>query len=172
MLQNREVSLNELRALLDKHARPDLATAIDGVRICKVDYAAVPESSMSGTVLAVIAQGSKRLALGDRFYDYGAGQYLVASVDVPVTGQVIDVAPGMPTLGFGMTLEPSVIAELLLQDRPGDLPRSWGTAGPGIAVSGAPDELLDAVVRLPRLLDRPRDRKHWPRCTSGRYFGG
>jgi hypothetical protein len=137
MLQNREVSLNELRALLDKHARPDLATAIDGVRICKVDYAAAPESSMSGTVLAVIAQGSKRLALGDRFYDYGAGQYLVASVDVPVTGQVIDVAPGMPTLGFGMTLEPSVIAELLLQDRPGDLPRSWGTAGPGIAVSGA-----------------------------------
>ena len=144
--------------LLDRHARPDLATAIDGVRICKVDYAAAPESSMSGTVLAVIAQGGKRLALGDRFYDYGAGQYLVASVDVPVTGHVMDVAPGMRALGFGMTLEPAVIAELL-QAGPGDLPRSPGTARPGIAVSDAPDELLDAVVRLLRLLDRPRDRK-------------
>jgi AraC-like DNA-binding protein len=155
---NREVPLDELRALLDRHTRPDLATAIDGVRICKVDYAAAPESSMSGTVLAVIAQGGKRLALGDRFYDYGAGQYLVASVDVPVTGQVMEVTPGMPALGFGMTLEPAVIAELL-QAGPGDLPQSPGTARPGIAVSDAPDELLDAVVRLLRLLDRPRDRR-------------
>ncbi|GAA1307097.1 AraC family transcriptional regulator [Pseudonocardia xinjiangensis] len=144
--------------LLDRHARPDLATVIDGVRICKVDQAAGPESSMSGTVLAVIAQGGKRLALGDRFYDYGAGQYLVASVDVPVTGHAMDAAPGVPALGFGMTLEPAVIAELLPAG-PGDVPQSPGTARLGIAVSDAPDELLDAVVRLLRLLDRPRDRK-------------
>jgi AraC-type transcriptional regulator N-terminus len=64
---------------------------------------------MSGTVLAVIAQGGKRLALGDRFYDYGAGQYLVASVDVPVTGHVMDAVPGKPALGFGMTLEPAPV---------------------------------------------------------------
>ncbi len=153
------MSLGELRELLDRHVRPDLATAIDGVRLCKTDYAASPVSSMSGTVLAVVAQGGKRLALGDRFYDYGPGQYLVASVDVPVTGHVIDTVPGKPALGFGMTLEPAAIAELLLQAGPGDLPRSAGTARPGIAVSDAPDELLDAVVRLLRLLDRPRDRK-------------
>jgi AraC-like DNA-binding protein len=152
------MSLNELRDLLERHARPDLSTAVDGVRICKVDHAVGPESAMSGTVLAVIAQGGKRLALGDRFYDYGAGQYLVASVDLPVTGHVIDAAPGRPALGFGMTLEPAAIAELLLQAGPGDLPRSPVTARPGIAVSDAPDELLDAIVRLLRLLDRPRDR--------------
>jgi AraC-like DNA-binding protein len=153
------MSLDELRALMVRHARRDLTTAIDGVRICKVDHAAAPESSMSGTVLAVIAQGGKRLALGDRFYDYRAGQYLIASVDVPVTGHVMDTAPGRPTLGFGMTLEPAVIADLLLQAGPGDLPRSPGSARPGIVVSDAPGELLDAVVRLLRLLDRPRDRK-------------
>jgi AraC-like DNA-binding protein len=153
------MSLDELRALMDRHARSDMSTAIDGVRICKVDHAAAPESSMSGTVLAVIAQGGKRLALGDRFYDYRAGQYLVASVDVPVTGHVMDTAPGEATLGFGMTLEPAAVADLLLQAGPGDLPRSSSSARPGIAVSDAPGELLDAVVRLLRLLDRPRDRK-------------
>ncbi|WP_210583866.1 AraC family transcriptional regulator [Streptomyces sp. GESEQ-35] len=152
------MSLGELRDLLERHVRPDLTTAIDGVRICKADHAVPPESAMSGTVLAVIAQGRKRLALGDRVYEYGAGQYLIASVDLPVTGHFIDAAPGRPTLGFGMTLEPAVIAELLLQAGPGDLPRSPGTAPPGIAVSDAPDELLDAVVRLVRLLDRPQDR--------------
>ena len=61
---NSDMSLDELRELLERHARPDLATAIDGVRICKADHTASPESSMSGTVLAVIAQGGKRLALG------------------------------------------------------------------------------------------------------------
>ncbi|MCW2859404.1 MAG: AraC family transcriptional regulator, partial [Actinoallomurus sp.] len=60
------MSLDELRELLERHVRPDLTTAIDGVRICKIDHAASPESSMSGTVLAVIARGGKRLALGDR----------------------------------------------------------------------------------------------------------
>jgi AraC-like DNA-binding protein len=153
------MSLDELRGLLERHARPDLATAIDGVRICRADHAAAPESSMSGTVLAVIAQGVKRLALGDRVYDYGAGQYLIASVDLPVTGHFIGASPGRPTLGFGMTLEPAAIAELLLQAGPGDLPRSGGTARPGIAVSDAPGELLDAIVRLLRLLGRPRDRR-------------
>jgi AraC-like DNA-binding protein len=151
--------LDELRELLEQHVRPDLATAIDGVRICKADHAVPPESSMSGTVLAVIAQGGKRLALGDRVYEYGVGQYLVASVDLPVTGHFVDAVPGRPALGFGMTLEPAAIAELLLAAGPGDLPRSPGTARPGIAVSDAPDELIDAVVRLLRLLGRPRDRK-------------
>jgi AraC-like DNA-binding protein len=152
------MSLDELAELLQRHARPDLTTAIEGVRICKTDHHVSPESAMSGTVLAVVAQGGKRLALGDRMYEYGPGQYLVASVDLPVTGHVID-ALGHPTLGFGMTLEPAAIAELLLQAGRGDLPRSSGTALPGIAVSDAPDELLDAIVRLLRLLDRPRDRK-------------
>ncbi|MCW2891469.1 MAG: AraC family transcriptional regulator, partial [Actinomycetia bacterium] len=62
------MSTGELRELLDRHARPDLATTIDGVRICKADRTAAPESSMSGMVVAIIAQGRKRLALGDRFY--------------------------------------------------------------------------------------------------------
>ena len=153
------MSVDGLRGLLERHARPDLTTAIDGVSICKTDHGAAPESGMSGTVLAVIAQGGKRLALGDRFYDYGAGQYLVVSVDLPVTGHFTDASPGRPALGFGMTLEPAAVAELLLQAGPGDLPRSSGTARPGIAVSDAPDELLDAIVRLLRLLGRPRDRR-------------
>jgi AraC-like DNA-binding protein len=154
------MSLNELRGLLERHVRPDGTTAIDGVRICQADSTASPRSSMSsGTVLAVIARDGKRLALGDRVYEYGAGQYLVASIDLPVTGYLVDAVPGQPALGFGMTLEPADIAELMLQAGPRDLPRSPGTARPGIAVSDAPDELLDAIVRLLRLLGRPRDRR-------------
>ena len=95
-------------------------------------------------------------------YEYGAGQYLIASVDLPVTGHVIDAAPGRPALGFGMTLKPAAIAELLLQAGPGDLPRSPGTARPGIAVSDAPDELLDASRRQHFDSFPPRGRPRAP----------
>jgi len=168
------MSLDELRELLERHGRPGLTTAIDGVRVCKVDHTVSPESSMSGTVLAVIAQGSKRLALGDGVYEYGAGQYLVASVDLPVTGHVVDVGPGHPALGFGMTLEPAAIAELLLQ------------AGPGRAICRGPSA---PHARESRSVTPPTScstlscgccacstghgtGRHWPRWSRARSSGG
>lgn len=149
-------ALAELRDLIDRHARPDGSTAIEGVQVAR--SAATPvEPSMSGTVMALIAQGEKHIALGDRVYRYGAGQYLVASVDMPITGQFLETEPGRPALGFGVILHPPTIAELLLQAPPGTLPPTGGTAS-GMAVSDAPAELVDAAVRLLRLLDRPRER--------------
>ncbi|MFE2145862.1 AraC family transcriptional regulator N-terminal domain-containing protein [Streptomyces sp. NPDC059456] len=150
--------LDELRTLLARHARPDRSTAIDGVLISKTDRSDPPAPSMSGMVLAVIAQGAKRLALGQRLYEYGPGQYLVASVDLPVTGEFLRADPQEPALGFGLVLEPSEVARLLLAADPADTPRASTEAPPGIVVSDAPDELLDAVVRLLRLLEEPRDR--------------
>ncbi|MFI6261388.1 AraC family transcriptional regulator N-terminal domain-containing protein [Micromonospora sp. NPDC051006] len=149
--------LDELRALLARHVRPDGTTAIDDVLIAKVEQSDPPSASMSGTVLALIAQGAKRLALGDRVYEYRAGQYLVASVDLPVTGHFTEASPDRPALGFGLTLQPAAVAELLLQAAPGDLPPATGGVPSGITVSDASDDLLDAVIRLLRLLDRPRD---------------
>ena len=128
---HRSVDLDELRALLARHARPDRTTAIDGVLVSKVERPDPPSPSMSGTVLALIAQGAKRLALGDRVYEYRAGQYLVASVDLPVTGHFIDASPERPALGFGLVLHPSAVAELLLQAGPGDLPPAGGGAPSG-----------------------------------------
>jgi AraC-like DNA-binding protein len=151
------VSIDQLTALLDRHARPDLTTAIDGVLVSKVEQPAAPSVSMTGTVLALIAQGAKRLALGDRVYEYRAGQYLVASVDLPVTGHFTEADPELPALGFGMVLRPSTVAELLLQAPPGEVPAAGSGTPSGIAVSTASEELLDAVVRMVRLLDRPRD---------------
>ncbi|MER5457207.1 AraC family transcriptional regulator [Micromonospora sp. NPDC002389] len=151
------MSLDELRDLLDRHARPDQHIAIDDLLISRVDRSAPPSPSMSGTVLALIAQGAKRLATGDRVYEYRAGQYLVASVDLPVTGEFLGIDPDHPALGVGLVLRPAAVAEVLLRATPGDLPQVGGGAPSGLAVSDAPPELLDAAVRLVRLLDRPRD---------------
>ncbi|MEV5412890.1 AraC family transcriptional regulator [Thermopolyspora sp. NPDC052614] len=152
------MGFDELRALLARHVRQDETTAIDGLYIARIERSGPPSPSMSGTVLAILAQGAKRLAIGDRVFEYRPGDYLVASVDLPVTGHFIETDPEHPALGLALVLEPSAIAELLLQARPGDLPRPRGGALPGIAVAGMTADLLDAVTRLVRLLDRPHDQ--------------
>ena len=149
------VSLGELRTLITSHAgRADLP--IDGLLLSMVDEPTVPSASLAGPVLAVVAQGAKRVVLGDRTYDYGAGQYLVVSVDLPVTGHFSQASPAEPFLGFGLVLEPTAIASLLLETATAPRGRAT-TAESGLAVSDASAELLDAVVRLLRLLDRPAD---------------
>jgi AraC-like DNA-binding protein len=150
------MALNELKSLIARHARPDMTTPIEGVLIARKDHSEFAPS-MSGSVMALIAQGAKRIALGDRIYEYGAGQFLIASVDLPVTGQFLDASPKEPALGFGLMLQPAAIAELLLQAAPGSVPAASGGAPSSMVVSDASADLLDAVVRLLRLLDNPRD---------------
>ncbi|GAA2724674.1 AraC family transcriptional regulator [Actinocorallia aurantiaca] len=152
------MELEELRALLARHVRSDETTAIDGLYIARVERSGPPSADMSGTVLAVLAQGTKRLVVGDQVHEYRPGGFLVASVDLPVTGHFVDARPDDPALGFALVLEPASIADLLLGADPADLPRARPGAVPGIAVGDLTAELLDASVRLLRLLDHPRDQ--------------
>jgi AraC-like DNA-binding protein len=154
--------LAELGALIARHARPDETTAIDGVLLSAAGRPGEPRASTSGTVMAIIAQGAKRLAIGDRVYDYRPGQYLVASVDLPITGHYTRASTDEPALGFGLILRPSAIGSLVLDadaapaSRPPRRARH-APAPPGIGVAEASPELLDAVVRMVRLLDSPGD---------------
>ncbi|WP_283134494.1 AraC family transcriptional regulator [Rhizohabitans arisaemae] len=151
------MALDELRELLNRHARPDLATPMEGVLIFKAERPQPPTPTTYGKVLAVVAQGTKRFALGEQVHEYREGQYLVASVDLPVTAHFARASAELPGLGVGLTLHPAAVAEVLLQAAPGDLPELGEGVPPGLAVSTASAELLDAVVRLVRLFDHPRD---------------
>jgi AraC-like DNA-binding protein len=148
--------LEELRILIGRHASADMTTPIEGVLIARQDVS-VLEPSMSGSVMALIVQGVKRLALNDQVYEYGAGEYLVSSLDLPVTGQFIDASPDRPALGIGLMLHPASIAELLLQAGAADFRDGRGSPPGSMAVCTASAQLLDAVLRLLRLLDSPRD---------------
>jgi hypothetical protein len=80
------------------------------------------------------------------------GQYLV-SLDLPVIGQALQASADEPFAVFSMTLKPAAIAPLLLETVNTARPPAFS----GLAVSDATPELLDLVVRLLRLLDRPDD---------------
>jgi AraC-like DNA-binding protein len=146
------MSLAALRPLIARSLGRE--HAIEGLFVSVVEQATTPTPLMTGPVVGLVAQGAKRAVLGDRTYDYRAGQYLAASVDLPVTGSYTEATPAEPFLGVGIALEPPAIAELLLDT--GERTNRSATH-PGITVSAASDELLDAFARLLRLLDRPAD---------------
>jgi AraC-like DNA-binding protein len=91
-------------------------------------------------------------------YEYRAGQCLVVSADLPVTGRFLHRGPRSPSLALGLELRPAEIAPLLLELPPARRTRTE-PATPAIATADAGPDLLDATVRLLRLLDRPGDAR-------------
>jgi AraC-like DNA-binding protein len=150
------MDLGELRELIARHARPGTSEPVSGLFLSKDTSPGPPRLSTTGAGLAVIAQGAKQLTLGRQIIEYGPGDYLVTSIDLPVVGRFTRATADEPALAFGLRLDPLAIAELLLS---ASLPaaRAAGTVVPALAVDRAPAELLDAVTRLLRLLSRPRD---------------
>ena len=145
-------ALEELRRLIVRHAGKAALPA--GVRAVSSEAPSELAHHVMEPVMAVVAQGAKRALLGDKVYEYGAGKFLVVSVDLPVAGHVCQASPELPYLAAAMTLKPAAIAALLLDMEPAQQP---AVEPAGLAVSAAPDELLDTIVRLLRLADRPGD---------------
>jgi AraC-like DNA-binding protein len=148
----RTTLLAELRDLIAAHARPDLRTRVPGLLLSKVD-SSEPHHSLTEPLLVVMAQGGKRLLLGEQVHEYRAGQYLLVTTDLPVTGHFVGASPRTPALGMGLALRPAAIAPLLLETPPH---RRHGETSP-IATGDADADLLDATARLLRLLDHPAD---------------
>jgi AraC-like DNA-binding protein len=147
--------LAEIRSRIAAHARPDLRTPIDGLLLSKVETA-TPDHSLTEPLLVVMAQGGKRLLLGQQVFEYRAGECLVVTADLPVTGHFLAASRKTPSLAMGLTLRPAAIAPLLLQLPSGRSSRRPADP-PAIATGPAGPELLDAVARLLRLLDSPVD---------------
>jgi AraC-like DNA-binding protein len=149
--------MRELRVLIAGHATPTRAhRPLPNIIVVASNLPTPPSASMAEPAFGLVVQGAKRVVLGNRVFDYAAGQYLIFSVDLPLSGQVVQASPTEAFLGFGLTLKPEAIAALLLET---GVPRKAKakTEPPGIAVSDLTDDLLDPIVRLFRLLDRPED---------------
>jgi AraC-like DNA-binding protein len=149
--------LDEIRTRIGAHARHDLSTSIDGLLLSDVAATpTTPEYSVTHPLMVVMAEGGKRLLLGDRIIEYRRGDCLVITANLPVTGHWLDTDATGRALGMGLVLRPTAIAELLLKAPVGRWPRAVpGT--PAIATGAAEPELLDAVARMLRLLEQPAD---------------
>ena len=148
--------LEELRNLLDRHATSSLtSTPIPGLTLMRAEeISPCMIAAVYSPMVCIIAQGSKQVVVGNATLNYDAGKYLISSVDLPVSGRVTSAKPTRPYLALGLELDPKLLATILL-----DLPkyRETTSLSLGVAVSRNSPELLEAFVRLLRLLDFPAD---------------
>ncbi|HWL87935.1 MAG TPA: AraC family transcriptional regulator [Polyangiaceae bacterium] len=105
-------------------------------------------------VFSLVVQGEKQVVVGDKMFTCSAGQFLVVSADLPITIRISIATTKQPYVVMGMKLDAAKVAALLLETAAADgLPVEAAAMG----LSEAPHELLEALVRLIRLLDHPRD---------------
>jgi AraC-like DNA-binding protein len=153
--------LARVKELIIRHAGGDKTrTALPGVSVLRASTTTEPLGEVAEPALAVITQGAKETALNGRTFTYGAGQFVVVSVELPVICHIAQATADEPFLAFVLELRPEKIAALLLETAPAAATTRSGTvdsAPAGIAVSDASSALLDAIGRLLTLLDTPRD---------------
>lgn len=96
--------------------------------------------------------------------------YLIASVHLPVTAQVTEATSDVPYLGFKLEFTPSQILEVLQESEV----RVYAKENPKRAmfVSQMESSLMDAVLRLARLLDQPKDIPVLAPLFTKRFFTG
>ncbi len=105
--------------------------------------------------LCVMVQGRKEVRLWDEVYTYDPLNYLVVSVKLPLSGQVIEASPDKPYLCLRLDINPGEVARLIADMSPVAVPE--GKPGRGLFIEPVDTRLLDAMHRLVRLLDTPED---------------
>ena len=131
---------------------------LPGLYLSRVSFPLKPLYSVLKPSLCVIAQGSKEVLLGDSRYRYDPSHYLLATIELPRVSQVLEATPERPYLSLRLELAPTLVSSVM--EEVGYSPYtspSKHTGARAIDVGPFDVYLLDAVVRLMRLLDTPAD---------------
>ncbi len=150
----------ELAALITRHTSGK-ADGLHPTEIDQLDFARESSvaTSLHGVVepmLVIVVQGKKAALLGEETYYYGAAQYLVISIDLPISGFIVEATAEQPYLAFKLNLDPLQLYDITAAE-PNMRVNNKETSVRGFFVSTAEVSLLDCALRLTRLLDTPRD---------------
>ncbi len=105
----------------------------------------------------MIAQGAKEVYLGEDCFRYDPAHYLLAVVSLPVVIQIAEASIDRPFLSLRLDLEPSLVSSVMVE---AGLPASRAhISARAIDVSPLEPNLLDALVRLVRLVDSPAEAR-------------
>ncbi len=150
--QRVQANREELVERIARAIRADGTTQpLKGLHLYRSSLPLEPVHSVVEPSLCVVAQGSKEFLLGESRYRYDPLHYLLVTVDLPNVGQVLEASQERPFLSLRLELAPALVSSVMLEAGHSSPP------GPAevraISVSPLDTNLLDAVVRLTRLLD-------------------
>ena len=106
--------------------------------------------AVSRPMVCLVLQGAKRVTMGPNSFDFGAGDSLLITADVPIVSQITRASRVAPYLSLVMELDYAVIADLSAEMK------AAAAIDPApVRVDPTDAEVADAALRLMRLLDRP-----------------
>ncbi|PPT32609.1 AraC family transcriptional regulator [Xanthomonas arboricola] len=140
--------MQELRAIVMRAGDKWTDTGIPRVSMVQAEACS---SQVYQPMLHLVLQGSKTLSVGEQILEYATATYFIVPVDVPATGEIRPGDAGQPYLATSLTLDSSLIANVLAATKwPAGQP-----AGQRFSATQAPSELIDAWLRMMRLIDKP-----------------
>ncbi len=153
----REVAIEALGKSIARLTENDelLTTAVPSLSLFRRDEPTQPITGMYEPSICMVAQGAKRVLLGDDTYVYDAHHYLITSVHLPTVVQIIEASPEKPYLGLRLMLDLREISQLMA-DSNLPQPRTQQSSR-GMATGEVTLPLLNAIQRLIDLLAEEKD---------------
>ena len=147
---------DELVELIARAIREDgTLEPLQGLYLNRVSSPREPLHSVYDPVFCVIAQGSKEIFLSNERYQYDPYHYLLVTAELPLVGHVLEASKKRPYLSLRLELDPALVGSVMVE---ADHPSPQNQADvKAINVSSLDAGLLDAVVRLVRLVDTPAE---------------
>src|SRR5579884_1100330 len=154
MQANREELLEQIARILhtDGSAQP-----LPGLHLYRHSVPLEQVYSVVEPSVCVVAQGSKEFLLGESRYHYDPFHYLLVTVGLPYIGQVLEASKERPFLSLRLDLAPALVGEVMVEAGQASL-RDHADAR-AISVSPVDGDLLEAFVRVARLLDAPDEAR-------------
>jgi hypothetical protein len=125
-------------------------TLVPGLTIIRETMPSALQYAVCKPLIAVVLQGGKRVTMGNRTFDFGAGESMLIAADVPTVSQITRATVVAPYVSLVVELDPVAIEGLVV-----DMGTAPFRAGTPVRVDPTGGEVADAALRLLRLLDRP-----------------
>ncbi len=160
-MKKKEVSLNfAIDGLAESIARLTengelRTTAVPGLSLFRKIERSEPVTGMYEPSVCLIAQGAKRVRLGDDTFVYDTNHYLYSGLHLPVIAQVIEASREKPYLGLRLTFDYRNITQLMTDSQLP--PARTQKTDRGMATGELTSSLVNAFQRLVDLLDEEQD---------------
>jgi AraC-like DNA-binding protein len=141
------------RALSENGARE----ALDGLFLARLTKPTESQLALHQPAFCFVVQGGKQVLVGEDVLRYDPGNYLLFTVDLPIIFRVEEASEEKPYFGLRLNLDPALVASVMMEA--GAETRKGDASVKAIGVNHVDADLLDAVIRLVRLVDRPDEQK-------------
>ena len=128
-------------------------TPVPGLTILRATAPSTLQYAVSRPMVVLVQQGAKRVITSSNTFEFGAGESLLITADVPTVSQIMQASAGKPYLSLVIDLDPAVIAGLV-----GEMGSTPFAAATPVRTDPTESEVADAALRLLRLIERPASR--------------